>query len=311
MAKAAPIPEMPAETPLGEYAACVIEVRAGEVQELCGDPPGRDAAQLVHDRRVAIRRLRTAIEVFAPSLPRKVAGSLRRDLRDQFAMLGPRRDADVALETLAGLESRLAAADRPGYRGLVDTIDDEGSGTVDLEALTTAAQDALVVAERARTRGGPAAGEALREAATLRTAEVRARLDTLTDPRDAEAIHDLRKYVKRLRYVLEAGGPVLGPAAAKGADAARELQDLLGSLHDSEVLLRRIRARRRGLRAADVAAARAGEPLSGATHHRGIAVLDAMVRAHRADLRAEATARRKEADARLESAAEQLLEMIP
>jgi CHAD domain-containing protein len=287
---------MPADTPLGEYAARVIEVRAGEVEELAGRVTDRGQVDLVHDRRVAIRRLRTAIEVFEPALPRKAAKSARRDLKDVFATLGARRDADVALAALAELEPRLTAADRAGYKGLAERIDREGAGAgpVDLGALVEGVQAARAVAEKGRANGGPAAGSALRKSAARRIADLRAGLDALRDPADAEAVHALRKSAKRLRYVLEAGEPVLGSAGADGADAARELQDTLGVLHDSDVLVERIRAHRGALRTADVVAARAREPLPSATPHRGVQVVDALVRAHRADLRGEVAARRDE-----------------
>ncbi len=100
VAKALPISDVAPETPLGVFAARVIEVRSGEVRALAATPNG--GPEGVHDRRVAIRRLRTALEVFAPALP-KEAKAARRRLKTSFDALGPRRDADVAIEALRAL----------------------------------------------------------------------------------------------------------------------------------------------------------------------------------------------------------------
>jgi hypothetical protein len=98
---------------------------------------------------------------------------------------------------------------------------------------------------------------------------VRVRVDELygfapeaLDPAEVQALHDMRIAAKRLRYVLEATAPVcFGPYAAKGARRAKELQDLLGEVHDCDVALPRVLAvleRLRDVEAADVRA-RAGD----------------------------------------------------
>ena len=67
-------------------------------------------------------------------------------------------------------------------------------------------------------------------------------LAALDEPQDAEALHDLRLDAKRLRYVLDAGVAALGEPARTGAKAAKELQTLLGDLHDIDALLPRVAA---------------------------------------------------------------------
>lgn len=75
---------------------------------------------------------------------------------------------------------------------------------------------------------------------------VRARLDELRsfvpaalEPSAAEAQHDMRIAAKRLRYVLEITESCFGPEAKAGRKAARELQSVLGELHDCDVMLPR------------------------------------------------------------------------
>jgi CHAD domain-containing protein len=57
------------------------------------------------------------------------------------------------------------------------------------------------------------------------------------DPAAAEAQHDLRIAAKRLRYVLEITGPCFGPEAEAARKGAKELQGVLGEIHDCDVML--------------------------------------------------------------------------
>jgi hypothetical protein len=57
------------------------------------------------------------------------------------------------------------------------------------------------------------------------------------DPAAAEAQHDLRIAAKRLRYVLEIVEPCFGPEAKAARKAAKELQGVLGEIHDCDVML--------------------------------------------------------------------------
>ena len=76
------------------------------------------------------------------------------------------------------------------------------------------------------------------------------------DPDEEEAQHDMRIAAKRLRYLLELTAPCFGPYAAKAAAHAREIQDLLGEVHDCDVMLPRVRAHVAEVEARDVAAVR-------------------------------------------------------
>ncbi len=57
------------------------------------------------------------------------------------------------------------------------------------------------------------------------------------DPAAATAQHDLRIAAKRLRYVLEVTGACFGAEADAARKAARQLQDVLGDIHDCDVML--------------------------------------------------------------------------
>jgi hypothetical protein len=76
--------------------------------------------------------------------------------------------------------------------------------------------------------------------------------------RDAvKAQHDMRIAAKRLRYVLEVTGFCFGRPADTARRRARDLQDILGEMHDCDVMLPRVRAHIEELQAEDAAVVRA------------------------------------------------------
>ena len=60
------------------------------------------------------------------------------------------------------------------------------------------------------------------------------------EPGAETAQHDTRIAAKRLRYVLEITGPCFGPAAEQARQAAKELQGVLGEIHDCDVMLTKV-----------------------------------------------------------------------
>jgi hypothetical protein len=92
----------------------------------------------------------------------------------------------------------------------------------------------------------------------VRLDELCAFVPKVLDPSRVTALHDMRIAAKRLRYILEVGAePCFGPYAQTAIQRTRDLQDLLGELHDCDVQLPRVRALHDDLRAADALEARA------------------------------------------------------
>ena len=82
------------------------------------------------------------------------------------------------------------------------------------------------------------------------------------DPEAPQVLHDARIAAKRLRYVLELAQPAFGKPATAAARVARDLQELLGEIHDCDVMLPRVRQHAEVLRTEDAGALRfhAGRP---------------------------------------------------
>jgi CHAD domain-containing protein len=72
-----------------------------------------------------------------------------------------------------------------------------------------------------------------------RLEELRALAPAALEPSAATAQHDIRIAAKRLRYVLEITGLCFGPEAKAARDAAKQLQGVLGEIHDCDVMLGR------------------------------------------------------------------------
>ena len=104
------------------------------------------------------------------------------------------------------------------------------------------------------------------------------------DPGEVEALHDMRIAAKRLRYILEVTGDLFGPYADEARKRATELQELLGDIHDCDVLVPRVLGLLADLRDEDVNAMVAGGEPVHAEHYRGLELLIVRTRARRHQL---------------------------
>jgi CHAD domain len=127
-----------------------------------------------------------------------------------------------------------------------------------------------------------------------RVEELRSFAPEALEPEASKAQHDMRIAAKRVRYVLEVTGFCFGKRADTARKRARDLQDLLGEIHDCDVMLPRVQKQIDGLRADDARAVllRAGEAddldpklvsrAPNRTSYRGLELLSVHLRARRA-----------------------------
>jgi hypothetical protein len=90
----------------------------------------------------------------------------------------------------------------------------------------------------------------------VRLQEMRSFAPSALEPGGTREQHDMRIAAKRLRYVLEVTELCFGRAAETARRRARDLQGLLGELHDCDVMLPRVERHLAELRESDAAAAR-------------------------------------------------------
>jgi CHAD domain-containing protein len=76
----------------------------------------------------------------------------------------------------------------------------------------------------------------------VRLDELCAYMPTVADPEQVALLHDMRIAAKRLRYILELTDFCFGPYATKAAKRTKQLQDLIGEIHDCDVTLPRVTA---------------------------------------------------------------------
>jgi CHAD domain-containing protein len=221
----------------------------------------RAGEDVVHTTRVAVRRLRSTIRVFADLFDPAEADDLESELIWWATLLGEVRDLDI----LTGRQAALLAALPP------ELILGPVSSTIHTELATRRkrATDDLTDAlnsERYRKLIGrihhwrsdppftPAADSPTDAiAAAIKTAKKKARKRLSTavavrraEERSDELFHRARKASKRYRYAVEAAVPVWGPKADKIVAQRKDLQDLLGNHQDgivSAAFLRELGAR--------------------------------------------------------------------
>jgi CHAD domain-containing protein len=86
--------------------------------------------------------------------------------------------------------------------------------------------------------------DAARRIVAVRTAELYAFVPEALEERSVTVMHDMRIAAKRLRYLLDLVGFCFGEVGEEARVRARELQEVLGDVHDCDVLLERIAASR-------------------------------------------------------------------
>ena len=234
-------------------AACVQHIEGNRLGALAADDP-----EYLHQMRVALRRLRTAFEVFADAVPESVVAPLVEELRWLSRALGRARDWDVFIAD--ALRPALAQRPRhPGLRAFRTASEDLGAEARSTahRALESRRYYALMRALRALSYGdagqdGARPAPIQRQAAAVLSAMYAraARRGRKLMRLDSKELHRLRNAVRRLRYALLFFASVLPEARLRPlAQAVEALQETLGGINDCAVageLIEGARAEARG-----------------------------------------------------------------
>lgn len=147
MARAQPIPTLDCGDSFAGAAAKVVSTRATELFELRSGVLDVDDVEPLHDMRVATRRLRAVLEIFAPCFPRRAHRAVLRDVKRLADALGARRDPDVQIAALTAHAAEAPSEDRPGVEVLIDRLRREQT------TANAALSQALAEADRSDLRG--------------------------------------------------------------------------------------------------------------------------------------------------------------
>ena len=200
----------------------------------------------LHRTRVASRRLREIIPVLP--LPGDKARKLSRRLRRITSRLGAIRELDVLLLLLDELhESRWAQSDALA-RVAVSVANDRDrarrGGGASIDAMRRTARKLRELVDDLRRKQMPDA-RATRWAVEARIVRRATRLTEVL--RDAgavylpERLHAVRIAVKKLRYSVELANSSGARSLAATSRLLRRAQDILGRMHDRQVLIDRVR----------------------------------------------------------------------
>src|SRR5215467_8011679 len=191
-------------------------------------------AETVHDLRVSLRRCRSVAAVMEEIDPYPDWEEMRGTARKLFRALGEWRDAQVMAEWLNQLQP---AADPLKAKMLASLSN--GENAAQEKALHRAARfdeknwKTLSRMLSSRMRRVPLGGDAAHCLALERLEEAKELHRRAMRTGNSKPWHALRIGVKRFRYTAEA---LLPTTYAECSESLKRIQDLLGSIHDLDVL---------------------------------------------------------------------------
>jgi len=197
-------------------------------------------ADPVHDLRVAIRRCRSIGDGFRMLDPHPAWKKMRRAGKTVFAALGNLRDVQVQMEWVG----KLGAEGDPVREKLMAHFRSREQELKALAAEALAGFDTRQWQEWATLLGQraeqiPVGGEVFQVIALERWIDARRLHSAALKSRSKAALHAVRIGLKKFRYIVENFLPELHDAWIKDL---KEMQDMLGEIHDLDVLVETARA---------------------------------------------------------------------
>ena len=219
--------------------SCLAQV-LGNASEVAG---GSDNPDHIHQLRVGIRRLRTALREL-PVLSGGIDPAWEAPLVDAFRTLGQHRDSS---HVMLSLQPQIEAAGGPA----VDTQHlDADIAEPALAVRSPAFQDAILgiiaFVHGAQSEGGSLAPKAAKKVLRVRLKKLRAQV--VKEGRKFVALeearqHQVRKRLKRLRYLAEFVAPLFSTRKfRKFVAGLKPVQDALGVYNDELTALAAYRA---------------------------------------------------------------------
>jgi CHAD domain-containing protein len=235
-----------------EHSALSVALLRQRLVSLLNAMPAAQAGDetSVHQARVASRRLREALPVLGARADEHALNRVEKRVRRITRALGPVRELDVTLLLLAELEGKGAVPKRAIARVRKAVVEERQKRRAEmLEEITPSRIDKLrkrlveVAAPEARPGVVPrnaaveAANKSSQRARALKFAIERAGGIYLAD-----RLHRVRIEAKKLRYAVEIQRELTKSRSMTGLSRLKNEQDLLGRMHDLEILIDRARS---------------------------------------------------------------------
>ena len=246
---AAPEPAWPTNPTVSDVARRYLAAESARLKD--HDAGVRlHADDAIHQMRVAARRLRSVLSSYRDLLPGDLSQDLREELKALADSLGDARDNEVMLARLQRLLDE-QPADRvlgPVRDRIISTLTKRynDAHAAAMQFMTSSryyslldSLDALAHEVDFSDIGDVHASDGLIDVFDRDWKRVRKAVrhaDSLQDRAEREeALHDVRKSAKRLRYGMDSVSGVLGRPARKIAKAASVVTEILGDHNDSVI----------------------------------------------------------------------------
>jgi len=210
-----------------------------------------DDPDAVHDFRVAVRRLRSWLQLWEDELDGAVKRRQRRRIRDLAHATGPARDLQVHLEWLRGEESTATGRALADVERAIAELMARRTDAMDevRRAATTFIALHVKLSRRLSARSvalddvehSAAFGAALAEQVESTANAFRDRLAAVRGAARDEELHRARIAAKRLRYLVERAEEAVVGVPAMVRDL-KQFQDLAGDAHDVHVFSKELRS---------------------------------------------------------------------
>ena len=238
-------PDMPAEEALKEILSRLLEIIQ---QNTAGSIKGRDT-EFMHDYRVAIRKTRSALTQIENVLQPDIASRYNEFFSGLGKLTNPIRDHDVFMLKMESYENGVEKSLRNDLQPL-RTYLEESRATAQQKFIETvkSAEYRQAINDWSEYLHNPDAADPRPDNAAVAVYKLANKLiwdmynlvleegNNINDDADADALHELRKSCKKLRYLMEFFQSLYPARRIRELiEALKGLQDNLGTYNDIDV----------------------------------------------------------------------------
>ncbi len=213
----------------------------------------RDDVEDVHQVRVACRRMRAGMRMFADCFEEKTVADWQKRIKKLLKSFGAARDLDVQIMFLAQQLEDLTKEQkkmRPGIRRMLlrsrqqrDHVQPDVIKAIDtlqkkqvLTGIHLEMEKILFLLKPQKPSiQTPQVHRCAYEQVRDHVGDLMSRRTTIEDPADAPGHHKMRIAAKKLRYVMEICSQAMDDRLKSAIKTVKKVQTLLGDIHDCDV----------------------------------------------------------------------------